>query len=181
MQSMAENEIDLKRYIREIPDYPIPGVNFKDITSLIQDGEAFKYAIDKMSEPYLDRRIDKLVLIEARGFVFSPIAINLGCGVSLVRKPNKLPCETISASYEKEYGKDTLEMHKDTIRNGDRVLIIDDLLATGGTVGAAIELVERSGGIVEGLSFVVDLPFLGGSQNLSKSYRVDSLVSYGSE
>lgn len=181
MQSMANSELDLKKYIREIPDYPIKGVNFKDITTLIKDKDAFAYAIDKMSEPFLDRNIDKLVLIEARGFAFSAIARNLDCGVVLVRKPNKLPCETISASYEKEYGRDTLEMHKDSISKGDRVLVVDDLLATGGTVGAAIELVERSGGIVEGLSFVVDLPFLGGSQNLSRNYRVNSLISYDSE
>lgn len=181
MQSMAEMEMDLEKYIRSIPNYPKEGILFRDVTPIFRDKDAFAYTIDKMSEPYLNRNINKVVLVEARGFALSPIAINLDCGVVLVRKPGKLPCETISADYEKEYGKDTLEIQIGDIEEGDRVVIIDDLLATGGTVKAAIDLVERSGGIVEGLGFIVDLPFLGGSEELGRNYEVNSLISYASE
>lgn len=181
MQSMVENKIILENFVRSIPNYPKEGILFRDVTPIFQDKDAFLNTIDKMSEPYLDRNIDKLVLIEARGFPLSPIAINLDCGVVLARKPGKLPCKAISASYKKEYGIDTLEMHEDAIKKGDRVVVIDDLLATGGTVGAVIELVERSGGIIEGLSFIIDLPFLEGSKNLSEKYEVHSLIKYDSE
>lgn len=167
--------------IREVPDWPIKGVNFKDITTLLQDGETFKYVIDKMIEPFIDKEINKIVVIDARGFLLgSVIAYKLSCGVCLVRKKGKLPHKTVEASYMKEYGPDTVCMHEDTIKQGERVLIVDDLLATGGTLGAAIELVEKLGGIVVGVSLIVDLPFLGGSAKFGR-YYLRWLVSYEGE
>ena len=177
---LAKN-MDLKSKIREIPDWPIVGVNFKDITTLLEDANTFKYVIDKMAEPFLDKKIDKIVVLDARGFLLgAPIAYNLGVGVCLVRKKGKLPFKTVEATYEKEYGQDTVVMHQDTIKPGEKVLIVDDLLATGGTLGAAIELVEKLGGEVIGVSLIVDLPFLGGSKKFEK-YDLSWLVSYESE
>lgn len=173
--------MDLRTKIREVPDWPISGVNFKDITTLLQDGDTFKFVIDKMAEPFAEQKIDKIVVIDARGFLLgSVIAYKLGCGVCLVRKKGKLPYKTIEAAYEKEYGPDTLTMHEDTIKPGERVLIVDDLLATGGTLEAAIKLVEQLGGEIVGVSLIVDLPFLGGSKKLEK-YNLHWLVSYDRE
>lgn len=170
--------MDLKSKIREVPNWPIDGVNFKDITTLLQDAEAFKYTIDKLAEPFVNEKIDKVVVIDARGFLLgTPIAYKLGCGVSLVRKLEKLPYKTIEVSYAKEYGPDTIAMHEDAIKKGERVLIIDDLLATGGTMLATIDLVKRLGGEIIGIAVIVDLPFLGGSQKLEK-YNFNYLVSY---
>lgn len=173
--------MDLKEYIREIPNWPVNGVNFKDITTILQDSAIFKYVIDEMCKPFSDKSIDKIVAIDARGFLLaSPMAYKLGCGVCLVRKKGKLPYETIEKSYEKEYGPDTLTMHKDTIKPGEKVLIVDDILATGGTMIAATELVEELGGEIVGISLIVNLPFLGGSKKLYK-YNLNYLVSYDSE
>ncbi len=173
--------MDLKPFIREVSDWPIKGVSFKDITTLLQDSRLFKYVVDEMIEPFKDTKIDKIVGIDARGFLMAtPIAYKIGCGVSLVRKEGKLPYKTIQESYEKEYGLDTLAMHEDTIQMGEKVLLVDDLLATGGTVEASIKMIERLGGEVVGASFIIDLPFLGGSQKLSK-YNLNWLVSYDCE
>ncbi|OGF30210.1 adenine phosphoribosyltransferase [Candidatus Falkowbacteria bacterium RIFOXYD2_FULL_35_9] len=173
--------MDLKSKIREVPNWPIEGVNFKDITTLLEDGETFRYVIDKMSEPFKEMKIDKIVVLDARGFLLgTPIAYNFGVGVCLVRKKGKLPYKTIEATYEKEYGPDTVTMHEDTIKPGEKVLIVDDLLATGGTLGAAIELVEKLGGDIVGVSLIIDLPFLGGSGKFEK-YNIKVLVPYDSE
>jgi adenine phosphoribosyltransferase len=173
--------MDLKTKIREVPNWPIAGVNFKDITTLLQDGKTFGYVINKLLEPFAGEKIDKIVAIDARGFLLAtPIAYKLGIGVCLVRKKGKLPYKTIEQTYQKEYGPDTVAMHEDTIMPGERVLIVDDLLATGGTLEAAIKLVERLGGNIVGVSLIVDLPFLGGSEKL-KAYNIRSLVQYAGE
>ena len=173
--------INLKSKIREIPGWPIKGVNFKDITTLLQDGKTFKYVIDELIKPFLNKKIDKIVAIDARGFLLAtPIAYKIGSGVCLVRKKGKLPHKTIEETYEKEYGQDTVTMHEDTIKKGEEVLIVDDLLATGGTLEATIKMVEKLGGEIVGVSLIVDLPFLGGSEKLKK-YNIHSLVSYDSE
>jgi len=173
--------MDLKNKIREITDWPVAGVNFKDITTLLQDKKVFKYVIDKMAGPFRTKGVDKVVVIDARGFLLgSPIAYKLGSGVSLVRKNGKLPHKTITETYRKEYGTDTLAMHTDTIRKGEKVLMVDDLIATGGTMDAAIRLVEKLGGIVKGVSCIIDLPFLGGSKKLGR-YKLYRLVSYENE
>ncbi len=172
--------MDLKLKIREIPNWPIKGVNFKDITTLLQDGEAFKFIIDEMAKPFCDKDIDKIVVIDARGFLLgTPIAYNLGVGISLVRKKSKLPYKTIEGSFEKEYGPDTIAMHEDTIKKGEKVLIVDDLLATGGTMAATIRMIEKLGGDIVGISLIVDLPFLGGSKKLG-GYNINYLISYDS-
>ncbi len=173
--------MDIKSKIREVSDWPIASVNFKDITTLLEDGETFRYVIDKMIEPFNDQKIDKIVVLDARGFLLgTPMAYNLGIGVCLVRKKGKLPYKTVEASYMKEYGPDTVTMHEDTVKPGEKVLIVDDLLATGGTLGAAIELVEKLGGDIIGVSLIIDLPFLGGSTQFAK-YNLKYLVSYDSE
>lgn len=173
--------MDLKPFIREVPDWPIKGILFYDITTLLQDAKLLKYVVDAMAEPFSDTKIDKIVAIDARGFLLAtPIAYNRGCGVSLVRKEGKLPYKCIKESYAKEYGLDTLTMHEDTIQKGEKVLIVDDLLATGGTLEAAVKMVERLGGEVAGISLIVDLPFLGGSEKFSK-YKLKWLVSYDGE
>ncbi|OGF34289.1 adenine phosphoribosyltransferase [Candidatus Falkowbacteria bacterium RIFOXYC2_FULL_48_21] len=173
--------MDYKSKIREVQDWPIKGVNFKDITTLLQNGEIFRSVIDAMAAPFANEKIDKIVVLDARGFLLgTPIAYNRGIGVCLVRKKGKLPFKTVEASYMKEYGPDTVCMHEDTVKPGERVLIVDDLLATGGTLGAAVELVEKLGGVIVGVSLIVDLPFLGGSKKFEK-YNLRWLVSYDNE
>jgi len=173
--------MNLKTRIREIPDWPVKGVNFKDITTLLQDRKTFKYLIDEMVKPFKTTKINKVVAIDSRGFLLgSPIAYKLGCGICLVRKQGKLPSKTIIETYQKEYGPDTIAMHTDTIRTGEKILMVDDLIATGGTMKAAIRLVEKLGGKVAGISFIIDLPFLGGSKKIKK-YKLHWLVSYESE
>ncbi len=170
--------MNLKEKIRDIPDFPKAGIVFKDITPLLQDAAAFKYSLDQMTERYQDQKIDVVVGIESRGFIFgAPLADRLGAGFVLVRKMGKLPAETISADYELEYGTNTIEMHKDAILPGQRVLIADDLLATGGTVGATASLVEQLGGIVTGLVFLIELSFLKGRERL-KDYNITALLEY---
>ena len=162
-------QLDLiKSSIKSIPNYPKEGIIFRDITSLLEVPAAFKAAIDLIVEQYRDKGITKVLGTESRGFIFgAPVALALGLPFELVRKPKKLPRETISQSYQLEYGQDTLEMHVDAISEGDNVLIIDDLLATGGTVEATVKLVHRLGGVVKHAAFVINLPELGGEKRLN--------------
>lgn len=170
--------IDLAGLIRTIPDFPKPGIQFKDITTLLLHPEAFRYVIDGWKARYATRDIDAIVGVDARGFVFGgALAYAMNKPLVLVRKKGKLPAETISATYELEYGSDTLEIHKDALKPGDRVVVIDDLLATGGTVAAICGMLETIGAVVEEIAFVVELPPLKGRQRLSK-YAVHSLVEF---
>jgi adenine phosphoribosyltransferase len=168
----------LRAKIREIPDFPKPGILFYDITTLLKDRDAFKEAVDLMIEPYRDEKVDVVVGMESRGFIFSaPMAYQLHAGLVPVRKLGKLPAETITVEYALEYGSNTLEIHRDSIQSGQRVLIVDDLLATGGTVRGTIELVERLKGEVVGLAFLVELDFLKGRERL-EGRRVTSVIQY---
>src|SRR5215475_5170257 len=169
---------EFKKLIREVPDFPKPGILFYDITTLLKDKSGFKRIIDVMSEKINPHRPDLVLGIEARGFIFAPaLAYNLGAGFVPVRKPKKLPAETERISYELEYGIDTLEVHKDAIKPGMRVVIADDLLATGGTALATVRLVEKLGGKVAAVTFVIELDFLKGRERLN-GYRVVSLLKY---
>jgi adenine phosphoribosyltransferase len=169
---------DLRAKIREIPDFPKPGILFYDITTVLKDAAAFKDAIDLMRAPYDGEHVDLVVGMESRGFIFSaPLAYQLGAGFVPVRKLGKLPAETLTVEYALEYGSNTLEIHRDAVKSGQRVLIVDDLLATGGTVGGTIDLVERLGGEVVGLAFLVELDFLKGRERL-KGRRVTSVIRY---
>jgi len=169
---------ELKEVIRSIPDFPQKGILFRDITTLIKDRDAFKSAIDAIYDHYKNERIDKVVSTEARGYIFGgAIAYILGSGVVPVRKPGKLPAPTIKEEYELEYGTDALEIHKDAIRTGERVLVFDDLLATGGTALATCKLVERLGGKVIGVAFLIELTDLKGKEKL-KDYEIFSLIKY---
>ena len=169
---------DLRAKIREIPDFPKPGILFYDITTVLKDGAAFKDAIDLMRAPYESERVDIVVGMESRGFIFSaPLAYQLGAGFVPVRKLGKLPAETLTVEYALEYGSNTLEIHRDAVKAGQRVLIVDDLLATGGTVHGTIELVERLKGEVVGLGFLVELEFLKGRDRLD-GRRVTSVIKY---
>ena len=169
---------DLKKLIRTIPDYPKPGILFYDITTLIKDRAGFASVVDCMSSPYLDKNVDLVLSMEARGFIFGPaMAYRLNAGFIPVRKPKKLPGETVSHTYDLEYGTDTLEIHKDAIEPGQRVLIVDDLLATGGTAAATAKLATTLGAEICGLSFVVELDFLNGRRRLAP-YEVFSLLHY---
>jgi adenine phosphoribosyltransferase len=168
----------LKKMIRTVNDFPKPGIKFYDITTLLKDPHGLRTTIDRLTELIDDARIDTVIGIEARGFIFAPaLAYRLGAGFVPVRKPRKLPAATESVSYELEYGTDTLEIHRDAIGDGHRVIIADDLLATGGTARAVIELVERLGGQVAGLAFVIELTFLKGRERLA-GYKVSSLLQY---
>src|SRR6516162_6337792 len=179
MQSKAVTNCDhLKKLIREVPDFPKKGILFYDITTLLKDKLGFATLIDALSEYYLNRNIDLVLGIEARGFIFGPaLAYRLNAGFVPVRKPKKLPAETLKWTYQLEYGSDTLEIHKDAIAPGQRVLICDDLLATGGTAHAATEMVKALGGDICGLGFVVELDGLKGRNRL-KEYDVFSLLHY---
>jgi adenine phosphoribosyltransferase len=173
--------VDLREKIRDIPDFPRPGIVFKDIMPLLADANALRSAVDQLAEWAQPREIDYVVGAEARGFILgSALAYRLGCGFVAARKPGKLPFETLNAEYTLEYGTDSLEMHVDALPPGARVLIHDDLLATGGTAKAKVELVERLGAQVVGLLFVVELTFLNGRDRLA-GYEVHSLVQYDSE
>jgi adenine phosphoribosyltransferase len=168
----------LRARIREIPDFPKPGVLFYDITTLIKDAAAFHESIELMTEPFRDQDIDLVVGMESRGFIFSaPMALHLDAGFVPVRKLGKLPAETISVEYELEYGTNTLEIHRDAIGPGQRVLIVDDLLATGGTVMGTIELVRQLRGEIVGLSFLVELSFLKGRERLH-GHPTSSVIRY---
>jgi len=169
---------DLETLIRDIPDFPKKGIIFKDITTLLKEGERFKEAIDEISNSCLDKKIDVVVSIESRGFIIgAAIAYRLQAGIVLIRKKGKLPWHTHQATYELEYGTDTLEIHQDAIKPGEKVLIVDDLLATGGTVGAAINLVERLKGQIVEIAFLIELTFLKGREQI-KDYPIFSLIKY---
>jgi len=169
---------ELRAKIREIPDFPKPGILFYDITTLLKDPAAFKESIDLMMEPFRKERPDIIVGMESRGFIFSaPMAYEMGAGFVPVRKLGKLPAETLSIEYALEYGSNTLEIHRDAIQPGQRVLVVDDLLATGGTVQGTIELVERLKGKVIGLAFLVELEFLHGRERLG-DHMVTSVIRY---
>ena len=170
--------MDLKDLIRDVPDFPKKGIIFKDITTLLKDKDAFKEAVDKLAEECKGKKTDIVVAVEARGFIFGGVlAYKLGAGFVPLRKPGKLPYKTIKETYELEYGTDTLEIHEDAIKNGENVLIIDDLLATGGTSLATVKLVEKLGGNVSKIVFLIDLAFLKGSEKLD-GYDVSSLITY---
>jgi adenine phosphoribosyltransferase len=169
---------DLRKLIREVPDFPKPGILFYDITTLLKDPAAFKQVVDRMVDQVRDTPIDVVVGMESRGFIFSaPMAYQLGAGFVPVRKLGKLPAETIEVEYALEYGTATLEIHRDAIQPGQRVLIVDDLLATGGTVMGTIELVQRLGGEVAGLSFMVELGALRGRERLGQ-FEIHALLTY---
>lgn len=173
--------MDLKTRIRNIPDFPQKGIIFRDITTLLKDPKAFRYSIQKLKEYYKDKKIDVIVGPESRGFIFGAVlAHELGVSFVPIRKPGKLPAEVEAEEYEKEYGPDKIEIHKDAINQGANVLLIDDLLATGGTVKAAVNLIEKLGGNIAGLGFLIELSFLKG-RDLLKGYDVYSLIDYESE
>jgi adenine phosphoribosyltransferase len=174
-------KLDLAKHIRNVPDFPKQGIGFKDITTLLQHKQAFKASVDQLARALKGVKIDTIAVVESRGFTFgSALAYKLGTGVILVRKPNKLPAKKIRQEYALEYGTDALEMHRDAVKPGQRVLVVDDLLATGGTALAVAKMVERLKGKVAALAFVVELDFLGGRKKLAK-YRVISLVHYHGE
>lgn len=169
---------DLKKYVRDIPGFPKEGINFHDITPLLQNPKAFSFAVDTMAETVSDKNIQYIVGVEARGFIFgSALAYKLDAGLVIVRKLGKLPSETINASYDLEYGEDVLELHKDSISHGENVLLVDDLLATGGTASAVGELVNKLGGNIVGYLFLIELTSLNGREKL-KPYPVWSKLKY---
>ncbi len=168
----------LKALIRDVPDFPIPGILFKDITTLLKDGPAFAEVIQALADPFQNERIEIVAGIEARGFVFgAALALTLGAGFVPIRKAGKLPADTVSLAYDLEYGSNELEIHSDAVAPGQRVLLIDDLLATGGTAGASARLIEQLGGEVVACAFVIELTFLSGRQVL-EGYQLFSLLSY---
>lgn len=170
--------MDLSTLVRNIPDFPIPGVQFKDITTLLRDKKAFRQVIQTLAERYADRNLDAIVGIESRGFIFgAPLAYELGVGLVPVRKPGKLPADTFQVEYELEYGTNKLEIHRDALHDGARVIVIDDLLATGGTIVAANTLIAQTGGVVEELAFVIELTFLNGRERIG-DYPIFSLIQY---
>jgi adenine phosphoribosyltransferase len=172
------NMDDLKARIRNVPDFPKAGILFYDITTLLQDRVGFRAALDSLAAPFEDQGIDVVVGIESRGFIFgAAVADRIGAGFTPVRKPGKLPSRTVRATYALEYGTDSLEMHDDAIRGGQRVLIVDDLLATGGTAGATTELVKRLGGEVHALAFLIELVALKGRERLAGE-RVHTVLKY---
>jgi len=155
--------MDLDQFIRKVPNWPKEGILFYDVTTLFENKEVFAYLVQELIKPFATQKVDKVVGIDARGFVLAGVVgYRLGAGVSLVRKKGKLPHKTIQESYTLEYASETIEMHEDTLRKGEKILIIDDLIATGGTLQAAAKLVERLGGKIVGIAVIVDLPFLGG-------------------
>lgn len=169
---------DLKKLIREVPDYPKKGILFYDLTTLLKDKAGFQTLIDRLCDHFRDHTVDIVAGIEARGFIFAPtLAYRLGAGFVPVRKPKKLPAKTVSVSYALEYGTDTLEIHEDAIKPGDRVILCDDLLATGGTAAATVQLIQKLGGKVEGTAFAVELTFLNGRAKLP-GLDVFSLLQY---
>ncbi|MBE0447761.1 MAG: adenine phosphoribosyltransferase [Actinobacteria bacterium] len=170
--------MDLKSYVRDIPDWPKEGIIFRDITPLLGDGRSFKYAIDMIANHYKDKNINAVLGAEARGFILaSALAYRLGCGFIPARKPGKLPYNTLRAEYELEYGIDSLEMHEDAIKPNERILVVDDVIATGGTAAAKVELVEKLGGVVAGIAFLIELSFLNGRSKLG-DHDILSLITY---
>jgi adenine phosphoribosyltransferase len=175
---MTKSSLDLKMFIRDIPDFPKPGILFRDITPLLAHPEALRETVRQLAGPYHGKNINAVVAAEARGFIFAaPIAIELGAGFVPVRKPGKLPFDRHSFRYDLEYGSDTLEMHVDGVPPGARVLVVDDLLATGGTVGACVKLLEKTGANIVGCAFVIELTGLGGRKAVAP-HPVHSLMQY---
>ena len=171
-------EMNLTELIRDIPDFPVPGILFRDITTLLKDGEAFVYVIDQMCAKLSSLKVDKVVAIESRGFIFgAPIAYKLKAGFVPARKLGKLPAETVTAEYDLEYGTNTVEIHRDAIARGENVVIVDDLLATGGTTRATIDLVEQLGGDIVALAFLIELTELGAREYLD-GYNIVTLIRY---
>ena len=169
---------DIKKMIRDVPDFPKKGIIFRDITTAVKDAKTMHKIVDLMANEYENEKIDYVAGIESRGFIFGmPIAYKLNCGFIPIRKPGKLPAKTISQEYSLEYGTDKIEMHEDALKKGDRVLIVDDLLATGGTAAAAVKLVQ-SAADVAGIAFVIELTDLNGREKLPKDVKVTSLVKY---
>jgi len=178
MENLEMQEIDLKSYIRDIPDWPREGILFRDITPLLENGKALSAAIDYFCGEFTGADIDYVAAVEARGFIFGPaVAERLGVGFIPIRKKGKLPFDTESVTYDLEYGTDTLEVHRDAIAAGLRVLMIDDLMATGGTMKAACELIEKIGGEIAGINFLIELGGLGGREKLG-GYDIKSLICY---
>jgi len=170
--------MDLKEKIRVIPDFPQPGISFKDITTLLRDGEALRETVKRLAEHFEGTEVDMIVGVESRGFILgAPLAYEMGLGFTLIRKPGKLPGQVLSVEYDLEYGTDSLEIHADAFPPGTRVLVVDDLLATGGTIAAAIELIKKLSGQVVGLAFLIELAYLNGRERLSE-YDIVSLVQY---
>ena len=170
--------MNLRDYIRDVPDFPEPGIVFKDITPLLSNVNAFDHTISLLAEKYRVTAFDAIALVESRGFLFgAPLARELGKSIVPIRKPGKLPAETYTTDYALEYGTNTLEIHVDGVENGQKILIMDDLLATGGTLAATARLVEMAGGIVAGIGVIIELAFLNGRKNLSE-YDVHSLIQY---
>jgi len=177
-QNNASIEKIIKERIREVPDWPKRGVDFKDITPLLQDGPAFRKIIDALAAPYVSRKIDKVVGIDARGFILAAgLAYKLKTGLAIIRKQGKLPAQKISQEYSLEYASNTIEMHKDAIAKGEKVVMVDDVLATGGTMKAAADLVERLMGKIAGIDFLIELTALKGRKKL-KAYKIRSLAVY---
>ena len=172
---MSIDTLNLKELIRTIPDYPKPGIMFRDISTLLGHSEGFRHAIKRLAAPYEDLTIDAVAGIEARGFIVGgAVADRLNTGFVPIRKKGKLPWRAIGQDYKLEYGTDIIEMHEDAVRPGEHVLIVDDLIATGGTAEAAVKLIRRVGGVVAGAAFVIDLPELGGMRRLEDDYQVRS-------
>ena len=170
---------ELTERIRDVPDFPKPGILFKDITPLLQDPVALRQVTDRISAPFAGQNVDLVASVESRGFILAtPVALNLHAGVVPIRKRGKLPADTIHADYELEYGTNTLEMHRDAVRPGQRVLIVDDVLATGGTVKACIDLVEQLGGVVAGIAFLAELTFLDGRKPLAGHGPIFSILKF---
>jgi adenine phosphoribosyltransferase len=173
-----EPTLNLTDYIRDIPDFPKPGVLFRDITPLLACAAAFRQAIEELAEPFRSRRIDLVAAAEARGFLMAaPLALQLGAGLVPFRKPGKLPGQTLSHTYQLEYGSDTLQIHADAVKPGSRVLVVDDLLATGGTVEACCRMIEQTGGRVAGCAFLIELLAFGGAKRIEQ-YDTVSLIKY---
>jgi len=172
---------DLEQKIRTVKDFPKPGIGFKDITTLLKDASAFSRSIEILASKFNPEKIDKILGIESRGFIFaSALAYKWNKGLIVARKPGKLPAEKISEQYELEYGVDSIEIHRDAVSVNERILVIDDLLATGGTVEATLKLVERLNGQIAGIGFLIELSFLNGRERL-KNYNIHSLITYDSE
>jgi adenine phosphoribosyltransferase len=177
----ANGIADLYRLIRDVPDFPKPGIIFKDITPLLADPAGLSLAVEYLAQPFRGKGITKVVGAESRGFIFgTALAQSLSTGFVPIRKRGKLPCETVSRTYELEYGVDELQIHRDAITSGERVLMVDDLLATGGTIAACCELIESLGGVIEGVAFLIELSVLRGREQIG-SHRVHSVLQFGAE
>jgi adenine phosphoribosyltransferase len=178
VSSKRDDVRDLRHFIRDVPDFPKPGILFRDVTPLLADPDAFRRAVEAVAAPFRDARVERVIGIESRGFLLgAPVALALGAGLVIVRKPGKLPWKTVRASYALEYGEDSVEMHVDAVQKGQRVLVVDDLVATGGTAAAAIQLARQAGAEVVGASFLIELSFLQGRKRLD-GILVHAVVEY---